>query len=200
MSASGLPQGGLLSTLLAPPALLYRAAVRARNALYDSGRLRVHRLPCAVVSIGNLTAGGTGKTPLTSFVAGLLRDSGYRVGVASRGYRRHGTRAPLLVADGRALLVDAAHAGDEPYLIARDNPGVAVAVGADRAAAARLLLAAHNPEVIVLDDGFQHRRLGRDLDLLLLDGPDPWGNGKMLPLGPLREPLSGLARAGAIVL
>jgi tetraacyldisaccharide 4'-kinase len=186
--------------LLYPPGLLYRGAVALRNALYDAGCLRAVRLPCAVVSIGNLTIGGTGKTPLTSYVAGLLRDSGYRAAVASRGYRRRGGRAPLLVSDGRALLADAAAAGDEPYLIARDNPAVPVAVGADRVAAARLLLAAGRPEVIVLDDAFQHRRLARDLDLLLVDGVDPWGNGKILPLGPLREPLSAVSRADALVI
>lgn len=185
---------------LALPGIAYRAAIGLRNALYDSGRLRVHRLPCAVISIGNLTVGGTGKSPLTSCIAALLRDSGYRVGVVSRGYRRTAARAPLLVSDGRALLADALSAGDEPYLIARDNPAVPVAVGADRIEAARLLLRAASPEVIVLDDGFQHRRIARDLDLLLVDGRDPWGNGRMLPRGPLREPVASIARADACVL
>jgi tetraacyldisaccharide 4'-kinase len=186
--------------LLVAPALAFRAAVGLRNALYDSGRLRTHRLPCVVISIGNLTVGGTGKTPLTSYVAALLRDSGYRSGVLSRGYRRRGGRAPLLVSNGRTLLADAQSAGDEPYLIARDNPAVPVAVGADRVAAARLLLRAFSPEVLVLDDAFQHRKLARDLDLLLVDGRDPWGNGRMLPLGPLRESVASIARADVCVL
>ena len=186
--------------LLYPPGLLYRGVVALRNALYDTGCLRAVRLPCPVISIGNLTVGGTGKTPLTSFVAGLLRESGYRVAVASRGYRRRSGRAPLLVSDGRAILLDAAAAGDEPFLIARDNPAVPVAVGADRVAVAHLLLAACRPEVIVLDDAFQHRRLARDLDLLLVDGRDPWGNGNILPLGPLREPLPAVSRADALVV
>ena len=190
----------VLGALLAGPGLLYRGAVALRNALYDSGRLRAHRLPCAVVSVGNLSVGGTGKTPLASHLAGLLRDAGYRVGVLSRGYRRIGGGSSLLVSDGAALLADAPSAGDEPYLIARDNPSVPVAVGADRIEAARLLLAHHAAEVLVLDDGYQHRRLARDLDLLLLDGRDPWGNGKMLPLGPLREPLPAMKRADAIIL
>lgn len=186
--------------LLYLPAVAYRAAVGLRNALYDSGRLGVQRLPCPVISIGNLTVGGTGKSPLTSCIASLLRDSGYRVGVVSRGYRRKAAVDPLLVSDGRALLADARSAGDEPYLIARDNPAVPVAVGADRVRAARLLLRAASPEVIVLDDAFQHRRLARDLDLLLVDRRDPWGNGKMLPRGPLREPLASIARAHAVIL
>lgn len=182
------------------PGIAYRAAVGLRNALYDSGRLSVHRLPCLVISIGNLTVGGTGKSPLTSCIASLLRDSGYRVGVVSRGYRRRAARAPLLVSDGRTLLADAQSAGDEPYLIARDNPAVPVAVGADRVQAARVLIGAASPEVIILDDAFQHRRLARDLDLLLVDGRDPWGNGKMLPRGPLREPVASIARADACIL
>jgi tetraacyldisaccharide 4'-kinase len=191
---------GALTPLLVGPGLLYRAGAVLRNALYDARWLRSRRLPCPVISIGNLSVGGTGKTPLTSFIAGLLRESGYRAGVLSRGYRRAGGSAPLLVSDGRSILVDPQAAGDEPYLIARDNPAVPVAVGADRVAAARLLAGPGPVEVIVLDDGFQHRRVARDLDLLLLDGRDPWGNGRMLPLGPLREPLSSIARADAIVL
>jgi len=182
------------------PGIAYRAAVDLRNALYDSGRLRAHRLPCSVISIGNLTVGGTGKSPLTSWVASMLHESGCRVGIVSRGYRRQGSRFPLLVSDGRTILADARSAGDEPYLIARDNPAVPVAVGADRVQAARLLLRAAAPEVIVLDDGFQHRRIARDINLLLVDGRDPWGNGRMLPRGPLREPVASIARADACIL
>ena len=192
--------GGAASLALAGPELLYRAAVGLRNLLYDSGVRRARRLPCRVVSLGNLTVGGSGKTPLTSFVAGLLREAGYRCGVVSRGYGRSATLRPLLISDGRSILADAGAAGDEPALIARDNPAVPVVVGSDRHAAARLLLSAAPCEVLVLDDAFQHRRLARDLDLLLVDGRDPWANGRMLPRGPLREPLSSVARADAILV
>lgn len=188
------------SALLYAPGMAYRAVVGLRNALYDHGFLKPRGLPCPVISIGNLTVGGTGKTPVTAYLAGMLSDSGYRVAVLSRGYRRSSGKRPLLVADGHALLADVDEAGDEPSLIARLNPAVAVAVGADRVRAARLVCAVSSPEVILLDDAFQHRPVHRDLDLLLIDGRDPWGNGRMLPLGPLREPQSGVARADALIL
>jgi tetraacyldisaccharide 4'-kinase len=180
--------------------MAYRAVVRMRNALYDAGYLKPRRLPCPVISIGNLTVGGTGKTPVTDYLAGILSDSGYRVAVLSRGYRRRSGKRPLLVADGHALLADVDESGDEPYLIARHNPAVAVAVGADRVRASRLVCAVSSPEVILLDDAFQHRPVHRDINLLLVDGRDPWGNGKMIPLGPLREPPSGVSRADALIL
>ena len=195
MIGPNLLQSNIARPFLLLPGLAFQAAVALRNVLYDARRLPSHRLPCVVISIGNVTVGGTGKTPLTSHVTALLRESGYRVGVVSRGYRRRGARSPLLVSDGRTLLADAQSAGDEPYLIARDNPAVPVAVGADRVDAARLLLRAASPEVLVLDDAFQHRRIARDIDLVLVDGRDPWGNGKMLPRGPLREPVASIARA-----
>jgi tetraacyldisaccharide 4'-kinase len=171
-----------------------------RNALYDAGYLKARRLPCPVVSIGNLTVGGTGKTPVTSYLAGMLSDSGYRVAVLSRGYRRRSGKRPLLVADGHALLADVDESGDEPYLIARLNPAVAVAVGADRVRASRLVCAVSSPEVILLDDAFQHRPVHRDINLLLVDGRDPWGNGRLIPLGPLRESPSGVSRADALIV
>jgi tetraacyldisaccharide 4'-kinase len=173
--------GPLTSTLLAAPGLLYGGLVRLRNRLYDRGLLRAQRLSCPVVAFGNLTVGGTGKTPLTSFAAAALAEAGYRVGIVSRGYRRAGGGAPLLVADGRQMLADAAHAGDEPWLLARDHPAAA-------------------GEVLLLDDAFQHRGVARDLDLLLVPAREPFGNGRILPFGPLREPLSGVARADAIVV
>ena len=185
---------------LGAPAVLYTAAVRARNALYDAGWLLARRLPCPAISIGNLTVGGTGKTPLCSHLAGFLSDAGYRTAVLSRGYRRAGGPAPRLVSNGHRLLTEPSLSGDEPYLIARDNPSVAVAVGGDRIEAARCLTNAFTPEVILLDDAFQHRRVRRDVDLLLVDGSDPFGNGRMLPLGPLREPIEAVRRADALVI
>lgn len=200
MNAGDIAPGPSLRALLFVPGALYSAAVRARNGLYDAGLLPVRRLPAPAVALGNLTVGGTGKTPVTSFAAASLSESGYRVGVLARGYRRAGGSAPLVVSDGRSILAEAARAGDEAYLVARDNPSVAVAVGADRLAAARLLDEAAAPEVYLLDDAFQHRAIGRDLNVLLVDGKDPWGNGKMLPFGPLREPIEAVSRADAVVV
>jgi len=199
MNTGDIRPGPLLTAALFIPGLLYGAAIRVRNRLYDHGLLAVRRLPCPTIAFGNLTVGGTGKTPLTSFTAAALRDAGYRVGILSRGYRRAG-RAALVVSDGRRLLADAAQAGDEPYLMARDNPAAAVAVGADRGAAADLLLAAAPAEVVLLDDAFQHRAIHRDLNILVVDGRDPFGNGRILPFGPLREPITGVRRADAVVV
>lgn len=200
MNGAALFESRAAAPFLALPSAAWGAVTALRNALYDAGRLRAHRLPCAVVSVGNLTVGGTGKTPLVSWLAARLRDAGWRTGVVSRGYGRQDTEDTLLVSDGKALLSDAAHAGDEPYLIARDNPAVPVAVGADRVGAARRLLAGAPLEVILLDDGFQHRRIARDVDLVLVDGRDPWGNGRLLPGGPLRESVAALARADACIV
>ncbi|HUD70320.1 MAG TPA: tetraacyldisaccharide 4'-kinase [Dongiaceae bacterium] len=194
-----LDPGPLRRLVLLVPGLLYRGAVGLRNRLYDGGILKATTLPAPSIAFGNLTVGGTGKTPMTSHVAGLLEAAGYRVGILSRGYGRRG-RTPLLVSDGRRILADAAAAGDEPWLLARDHPAAGVAVGGDRIAAAALLREALRPEVYLLDDAFQHRRVRRDLNILLVDGGTIFGNGRILPFGPLREPLSGLRRADAVVL
>lgn len=200
MRGGPIPPGPWMKALLFVPGVLYGRAVEARNALYDRGWLRPRRLPCPAVSFGNLTVGGTGKTPITLHCARALRDAGLAVGVVSRGYGRRGGRGALLVSDGRAILADARSAGDEPCLIARGAPGVRVAVGADRERAARLLLEPAPPDVLLLDDAFQHRSVARDLDVLLVDGVEPFGNGKILPFGPMREPAAAVARAGALVV
>ena len=185
--------------LLAPFAPFYSGAVRLRNRLYDTGLLRVRRLGAPVIALGNLTVGGTGKTPVTGYLADGLRARGFDVAILSRGYGRS-DRSPRLVSDGRGLVAGAAEAGDEPLLLARDHPGVSVAVSADRVAAARLLPPPKAPRIFLLDDAFQHRALARDANVLLVDAEAPFGNGKILPLGPLREPLHGVRRADLILL
>jgi tetraacyldisaccharide 4'-kinase len=184
--------------LLRLPALLYGFALRLRNARYDRPGAAL-RAGVPVVSVGNITVGGTGKTPVVAWIAKHLLDWGLSPAVVSRGYGGRAGRGPLLVSAGEGALHPAAHCGDEPHQLARALPGVRVVVGSDRPAGAELARRG-GADVVVLDDGFQHRRLARDLDILLIDAKDPFGNGHLLPAGPLREPLDALGRADLFLL
>ena len=178
--------GGPLPWWARPVATLYGAATGVRRWLFRHGWLRSERLPAPVVVVGNLSVGGTGKTPLSIALAIELRRRGFKPGVVSRGYG--GTqRKPLLLGDKP----DPARVGDEPCLI--HASGTPVAVGRDRPAAARLLLAA-GCDVVLADDGLQHYRLSRDVEICVVDGVRRFGNGRLLPAGPLREPLRRLQR------
>ena len=189
--------------LLWPLELLYRGVLRVRATVYERGWRRPRRLPATVISVGNLTVGGTGKTPMVITLAGWLRQRGLRVAVLTRGYGRR-ERVPLII-NGRGE-VDKYRSelmGDEPILLARRLPEVTIGIGADRFALGQQIIAVETPQppdVFLLDDGFQHRRLARDLDVVLLDATDPFGGGAVLPAGPLREPREALARADVIVL
>lgn len=169
-----------------PLAWLYGGVTALRRMLYRIGLLRSVRLPVPVIVIGNLSVGGTGKTPLTMALAEGLSQRGYTPGVVSRGYG--GTQTLPLLLDAAP---DPARVGDEPCLIRAS--GVAVAVGRDRPAAARLLLDA-GCDVVIADDGLQHYALARDLEICVIDGVRGFGNGRLLPAGPLREPMSRLQR------
>lgn len=185
--------------VLALASLGYGAAARLRNAAYTHGVLPVHRLPCRVLCVGNLTVGGTGKTPAVMTLARRLVEAGSKVAVLLRGYG--GTEGAVrVVSDGRQVLLDWRRAGDEAILLAQRLPGVPVVIGGDRVAAGRLLLGKFGPDTILLDDGFQHRRLHRDLDLVLLDATDPFGGDRLLPRGRLREPIASLRRAHAVLV
>lgn len=184
---------------LAPLGWLYLAAAGLKNALYDSGAFSAEQVGVPVVGIGNLTTGGTGKTPAAQWLSSRLAQRGFRVGLVSRGYRGRKTRNPLVVSQEGQVLVTAEEAGDEIVASAR-TPGVWCAVaGRDRIAAARLAISC-GATAIVLDDGFQHRRLSRSLDIVLLNAEDPWEGGRGLPAGFLREKPSGIARAGVVLL
>ncbi len=179
---------------------LYGACMRLRRVFYNQGVFASHRLPCFVISVGNLCLGGTGKTPMALHLANLLRQMGYETAVVSRGYKGLCEKKGTVVSNGRTILCDARHAGDEPYLMANLLPDVPVVVGKDRVAAGQTALRRFQPDVLVLDDGFQHQRLQRDLNLLLLDCRYPFGNSFVLPRGALREPISALSSADAVIM
>ena len=193
----GEPEAWGRRALLAPLNVLawgYGAGVRLRGALYDAGLLEAERVAgLRVVSVGNLNVGGTGKTPAVLYLAELLVREGRRVGILTRGYGR-GSTEPLTFT-GRGPLPSVEEAGDEPLLLARRCPEARLLVGADRRLLARRARDEFGLEVVLLDDGFQHRRLARDEDVVVVDEAVGFGNGRMLPRGPLREPLSGLGRA-----
>jgi tetraacyldisaccharide 4'-kinase len=157
-------------------------------------------LPVPVISIGNLTVGGTGKTPVVIELAEWLLRDGKRVAVLSRGYRRTNRAPMLLVSNGGRILVGPDEAGDEPYMIARRCPQAVVAVGADRYRLGRWVLSQFPADCILLDDGFQHIRLHRDMDVLLIDATDPYGLDQVLPAGRLREPIEAAGRATAMIV
>lgn len=179
---------------------LYGIIIRFRLWCYRNSWLTTTRLPCRVVSVGNLTVGGTGKTPIVILLTEWLSAKGQRVAILSRGYKRTSKAPRLLVSDGSRILVGPLEAGDEPFLMARRCPQTIVAVGADRVALGQWVLEQHPVDCIVLDDGFQHRALHRDVDLVLLDATDAAGLDAMLPAGRLREPLSELGRASAVMI
>lgn len=183
---------------LALPAAVYGAAIRGRNAWYDR-RTHVRHAAVPVISVGNLAVGGTGKTPLVAWLARRLAAEGRTPAIVSRGYGGAAGHGPVLVSTGTGPRVDARICGDEPHLLARTLGGVIVIVGSNRVEGARAASEA-GATVVILDDGFQHRRLARDLDVVLLDGRSPFANGRLLPAGPLREPPASLARADVVVL
>jgi tetraacyldisaccharide 4'-kinase len=192
---------------MAPPVALglsavtagYRGLLEVRERLYGWGVLRSRRLQCPVISIGNLTLGGSGKTPAVELAVRTLQELGVRPAVVSRGYGRRSSGVQV-VADRTGLRADPQGAGDEPFLLARRLSGVPVVVGENRYEAGRRCLESFGVEVLVLDDAFQHRTVEKDLEIVLVSGRSPWGNGHLFPRGPLREPLSALARAHLVMV
>ncbi len=179
---------------------LYHGAVIGHRTTYRSGLRRQKRLPCTVISIGNLTLGGTGKTLLTIWMARWLHRHGWRVAVLSRGYGAHAKEHIQVVSTGDGPLVDWRTAGDEPYLLAQTLPGVPILIGKDRYRNGLYACDQFGTQVVILDDGFQHYTLHRDLDVVLIDASNPFGHSALFPRGILREPLRAIQRADAIVL
>jgi tetraacyldisaccharide 4'-kinase len=178
---------------------IYGAAIALRRAAYGAGLFEKKRAPRPVISVGNLSVGGTGKTPFVILLANRLAQRNVRVAVLSRGYGRKNEEDLVVVSEGDGPRVSAEHAGDEPVLIAERTAAIVISC-ADRLRAAELAASAFHADVLLLDDGFQHWRLARDLDLVLLDREDPLANGRLLPRGPLREPADALSRADLLVL
>lgn len=185
---------------LTPFGKLYGRIMDLRNALYDRKVLKSCHLPGTTYSVGNLTTGGTGKTPLVAYIAELLLDRGEKVCILTRGYGRK-TRGRVLVSDGKSILADAATGGDEPTELARKLRARAVVIAdADRVSAANWAREQFGVTHFILDDGFQHRKVNRDVDIVCVDATNACGNGRVLPAGPLRESFKSLSRASAIVI
>ncbi len=186
---------------LIPLSGLYGVAMKARRALYRNGLFRVHRVGAPVISVGNITTGGTGKTPLVEWIARALAPQEKRVCIVTRGYGRQHASSRVLVSNGVEIFSDAQEAGDEPLLLAEKLKGIAAVIcDADRVAAARWAIEKLNSELFILDDGFQHMRVARDLNIVVVDATNPWGNGRLLPAGNLRESPAQLTRADCVVI
>lgn len=180
--------------------LLYRFLVQLRHTLYKTGVFKSYSLPCRVVSIGNITMGGTGKTPTVIYLAQLFKKQGLSTAVLSRGYKGRSSEKIAVVSNGERILLNVGDAGDEPVLLSKALPGVPIIIGRDRVLSGRYVVDHFSPEIVLLDDGFQHVRLKRDADILLIDLYYGFGNGHLLPRGILREPLIHLNQAHLFLL
>jgi len=180
---------------------IYGKIVDCRNALFDRGTFRSRDLGARTISVGNITTGGTGKTPLTARVASILADRGEKVCILTRGYGRENPSRRVLVSNFDGLLADAATGGDEPVELAIKLLGKAVVIAdANRVAAGLWAEKEFGITAFILDDGFQHRKVSRDVDIVCIDANDAFGNHKMLPAGRLREPVESLERADIAVI
>jgi tetraacyldisaccharide 4'-kinase len=208
----------LLLRVLRGLAFLYGGGVQLRQFLYHHGIFRHHTLGCQVISVGNLTVGGTGKTPVVEMIARTLTRQGRHVAILSRGYKRRAPKVPwrqrlarlfaasntpppsCVVADARGVRAEPLESGDEPFMLARRLPGTAVLVDPDRVKSGRYAIKHLACDTLILDDGFQHPELHHRLDIVLVDSRNPFGNGHVLPRGVLREPVSNIRRASFIFL
>jgi tetraacyldisaccharide 4'-kinase len=180
--------------------LIYSLAMRLRAWLYARGIFRSHESSMPVISVGNLTVGGTGKTPITLFLVDRLKRLGRRSAIISRGYKGTHEGRTILVSDGKQVFLSAKEAGDEPFMMANRAPDVPVVIGAQRHLAVELATQETDADVAVCDDAFQHLAIYRNLNILCVNGERGFGNRHVFPYGPLREPFSALARADAVFL
>lgn len=206
----------LLLRVLRRLSYVFKSLVRLRLYLYEKRVLRHHTLGCQVISVGNLTVGGTGKTPVVEAFARELAAEGRKVAILSRGYKKvepsagrklldkltfaARRRPPRVVSDGKDLLLDSAMSGDEPYMLAMNLPNVCVLVDKDRVKSGRYAITELGCDTLILDDGFQYLSLKHQLDIVLVDKRNPFGNGHVLPRGLLREPIENIKRANFIFI
>ncbi len=206
------PWAAIVSAMLYHLSLLFGMVVQLRLWLYEHGIFRIHALGCQVLSVGNLTVGGTGKTPVVEVFARRLHERGRKVAILSRGYKKTQpslmtclrtmfspkVRGPLVVSDGDRILIDSAAGGDEPYMLASNLKGVAVLVDSNRVKSGCYAIQKLKCDTLILDDGFHHLELQHRLDIVLVDRTNPFGNSQLLPRGILREPIRNIKRAGFI--
>ncbi|WFB34656.1 tetraacyldisaccharide 4'-kinase [Kiritimatiellota bacterium B12222] len=208
----------LLRLTLGGLSYVFAAIVQFRLWGYRIGLLKHHTLGCQVVSVGNLTVGGTGKTPVVELLARSLAENGRKVAILSRGYKKKKKKrgfkqrfrdllggkvdveASLVVSDGKSLKVEPIFSGDEPYMLAKNLPGVSVIVGKNRVMSGQYAIRKLRCDTLILDDGFQHLALKHRLDIVLVDRTNPFDNGRTLPRGLLREPIRNIKRAGFIFI
>jgi len=211
-------RAALLRLMLGGLSYVFTGLVQFRLWAYRNGLLKHHTLGCQVVSVGNLTVGGTGKTPVVELLARSLERNGRKVAILSRGYKKKKQRktlkqrfhdlrsgnldveAPLVVSDGSSLMVEPVFSGDEPYMLAKNLPGVSVIVGKNRVLSGQYAIRKLKCDTLILDDGFQHLALKHRLDIVLVDRTNPFDNERTLPRGLLREPVRNIKRAGFIFI
>jgi tetraacyldisaccharide 4'-kinase len=189
-----------LAPLVYIPGLVFEALVRGRNQLYASSLLRPHRLPAPVISVGNITMGGTGKTPLVIYLAQTLLKFGFTPGILTRGYGRQAPNESHILAPGKLASNSALTLGDEPALMRRNVPEAWMGIHKNRLMTGQEIAKEVKRPVFILDDGFQHRHLYRDLDIVVVDSSQPLETNRMFPLGTLREPVSGLRRSPIVMI
>lgn len=187
----------ILATAISWPYLLI---TNLRNRLYDKKIFTSVKLPCPVISVGNITVGGTGKTPCVIMLARMLQAHGFKPAILSRGYGGNSSKSVNIVSDGKNILLDSKTAGDEPFLMAQSLKNIPVIIGSQRIETGKAAISQFGANVLICDDAMQHRKIFRDINLVLLDSQNPIGNGHVLPRGKLREPVAGLKRANAFLL
>jgi len=188
--------GGIISSSFS---FIYGSLVTIRNFFYETNILSTKSLNCKVISIGNITVGGSGKTPTVEYLSNLLQSKGHKVGIISRGYKRK-SKSTLVVTDGKKKPESWEHVGDEPFLLAHKLENIPIVVGTSRYKAGSMMIEKFQPDVILIDDGFQHLSLHRDLDIVLVNSKDKRSDHKLIPSGKLREPISNLTKADLIII